>query len=778
MTGKHDVPPASASRTHTWLSGPRAGLLLAALYVIVGLGYIVTTPVFEKPDENQHFFFALRLARGEGLPVQNRVPLDVPWGQEGSQAPLYYWLAATLMRPFASAIPETPPARNPHAAIGVPTLPANKNAFTHPPASPLSTPLGRAVYLTRGFSLLLGALVVWGTWRLGILLLPGRPDVALAAAAWLAFTPQFLFIASSVSNDVAAAALATLVLVVTVKSMGSTASPALVGAAGVLAGALALAKLNGVLLVPLAGVALIIVHRARAGRSPGEARPVAVAAALVIGVVLGAGWWYWRNWALYGEPTGISTLLRFVGRYERPPSARTLLWHLSGLWLSFWGVFGWFNVLAPGWWYRAIQVAVVLAGLGGARQIIAGVRRRMWRQANLPTLMAWALVLVWPLVVFAGVVQWTRITFGAQGRLLFPALASIFIVLAVGLAAWVPRSLYARLIGPALVAWGLFAAWVPWGVIRPAYALPPRGAEVTLPDDLVRLEWTYGPLELVGYTISPERVGPGEPFDIALYWRARERVETPYSVSVKVFGYEGQLLAQDEGYPGRGNYPTSFWKPGELVVDARRLWITDRADVPVTADVWVDIYQYEGLQTLPPQDKGGNPLPVPKVGRLSVAHRPLAPAMWPRRIAQFEEGIALVSAGSAPRAVRAGEAATVFLTWLATATPPKDYTVFLHVVPAGRQTAPVAQTDAPPRQNAMPTSAWRPGDLVPDTYGLRLPADVPAGMYDLLVGLYEPPAGPRLAVLESLAGGWPDAVLVLRLAYDGTVWRAVRGGEP
>ncbi|MDQ7030686.1 MAG: DUF2142 domain-containing protein [Ardenticatenia bacterium] len=778
MTNERNALRTLTARTPTWARSRRAGLVLFLLYALVGLGYIVAAPIFEKPDENGHFFFALHLARGGGLPVQNRVPLDVPWGQEGSQAPLYYWLASILIKPFAPDVPERPPVRNPHAAIGVPTLPANKNVFVHPPTSPLASPLKRTVYVVRGFSLVLGALVVWSTWRLGTFLLPSRPDIALVAAAWLGFTPQFLFIASSVSNDVAVAALATLVLVMTVRSTYRAPTPRLVGAAFVLGGALALSKLNGVLLVPLATVALVIAGRLHPSPARRRPRPETVAVALVAGVLVGAGWWYWRNWTLYGEPTGISTLLRFVGRYERPPSTRTLLWHLSGLWLSFWGVFGWFNLLAPEWWYRLLHVLVSVATVGGVYQGIVGVRARVWARVRPPALTAWGLVLVWPLVVFAGVVQWTRVTYGAQGRLLFPALSPLFLVLAVGLATWIPRRRYALVAVPALGAWILFAAWVPWGVIRPAYALPPHGPEVPLPTGLVRLGWTYGPLELMGYTLSSERVEPGTPLDLSLYWRAKERMTTSYSISAKVFGYRGQLLAQDDGYPGRGNYPTRFWEPEEVVVDVRRLRVTSQADVPVVADIWVDVYRYDGIETLPARDEAGNRVEVPRIARASVASPPLPQAAWPRRMAQFEEGVALAAAGGTPTAISAGDPITITLTWLATAVPSKDYTVFVHVVPAGQQTVPVVQADAPPRQGFMPTAAWRPGDLVPDTYTLHLPVDVPPGMYDLLVGLYEPPDGRRLAVLASDVDAWTDAVVAFRLHFNGEWWQVVRGGEP
>ena len=69
------------------------------LYLALALLHSAANPLFESPDEMWHIGMAVRLARGEGLPIQ-RPGEETPWRQEGSQPPLYYALLGGLTRLF------------------------------------------------------------------------------------------------------------------------------------------------------------------------------------------------------------------------------------------------------------------------------------------------------------------------------------------------------------------------------------------------------------------------------------------------------------------------------------------------------------------------------------------------------------------------------------------------------------------------------------------------------------------------------------------------------
>src|SRR5436305_4994226 len=69
--------------------------VVLAAYLGLALWYGIVTPILEPYDEPKHFGFVLSLALDHGLPVQDPSQFQ-PWGNEGSQPPLYYLLASAL----------------------------------------------------------------------------------------------------------------------------------------------------------------------------------------------------------------------------------------------------------------------------------------------------------------------------------------------------------------------------------------------------------------------------------------------------------------------------------------------------------------------------------------------------------------------------------------------------------------------------------------------------------------------------------------------------------
>jgi hypothetical protein len=62
-------------------------------------------------------------------------------------------------------------------------------------------------------------------------------------------------------------------------------------------------------------------------------------------------------------------------------------------------------------------------------------------------------------------------------------------------------------------------------------------------------------------------VHPGDAIRVSLYWQADQRPETEYSVFVHLLDPSGQIKGQRDSWPRNGAYPTSWWPPGETVVD-------------------------------------------------------------------------------------------------------------------------------------------------------------------------------------------------------------------
>jgi hypothetical protein len=89
--------------------------------------------------------------------------------------------------------------------------------------------------------------------------------------------------------------------------------------------------------------------------------------------------------------------------------------------------------------------------------------------------------------------------------------------------------------------------------------------------------------------------------------------------------------------------------------------------------------------------------------------------------------------------VRAGDSPPVTLYWKLDSTAPisSSYRIFIHVAESLDDTAQVGNSDSPPQNWALPTSCWRPGQVVSDPHDIPIAADARPGSYLLLVGLYD-----------------------------------------
>lgn len=124
----------------------------------------------------------------------------------------------------------------------------------------------------------------------------------------------------------------------------------------------------------------------------------------------------------------------------------------------------------------------------------------------------------------------------------------------------------------------------------------PGGALLDLGERLdlmpfIRREARFGDgVELLGYELRPgepraritplegadERVlAPGQPVQLNLYWRALAPLPLDYTLFIHVYDAAGARVAQRDLPLRYGDYPSSQWRPGELVID--------RGDLPLPA---------------------------------------------------------------------------------------------------------------------------------------------------------------------------------------------------
>jgi len=442
----------------------RHGAALAALvHLVFAVGYLLSTPAFEAPDESDHYRYAFHIAHTGELPLVRgtAAQLGRPLVDEATQAyhpPAYYALLAATLHLLGRWDTTSSVERNPDFA----------SDWEHPPAGmrlhylhgydeqPPVSPEIRLLWLLRGWSVLFGLVSVLATHRLGRLAFPGEPAVADMAALLLAVMPKWSAIHGAISNDVPAAALSHLVLVVLATALARRrlgAGPGLL--CGLLAGLALMSKLTAVFLLPIMACVWI---SAWIGW-PGKRRTVLSALLALSVLLLVTGFWFLRNRALYGSLLALDVhQLSFHERIRVEPGEahEWIMEHfLPSVFASLLGHFGWW-VLAPlDWLVQLGKLVALAAGVGWLlRAMRARARRREGPVAGAAAPAGRPLVVALlagsALLLFGLTLNYNRMMRGPDVRYMFPALGPMAVLFAAGLHALVgsrtvPRALAALL---------------------------------------------------------------------------------------------------------------------------------------------------------------------------------------------------------------------------------------------------------------------------------------------------------------------------------------------
>jgi hypothetical protein len=451
---------------------------------------------------------------------------------------------------------------------------------------------------------------------------------------------------------------------------------------------------------------------------------------LVLLVVLIAGWLWLRNQTIYGDWTATNQFIAVAGG-DRGYTIGQVLAESSGLWLSLFAVFGWFNLTAPEWVYLTWNGLFVTALLGLAIGGIGHWRRNPLRfdlsLRGLQALLAanWLpglLLAGWLCAVYAGLMLFMLQTEAAQGRLLFPAILPIVIGLTAGWGAWGVRArpflfTLAPLTALLTTLFSLFA------VIRPAYALP-QPVEM-VPKTAVPVHETLYPGVTLRAISQPEQnAQPGDLVTFTLYWEAETPPEKLVELKFELFGQDfATPLAAVHTYHGRGLFPPAYWNSGTIYADYVTVRLPQEIDLPLLARSSTRLIE-------PETDESEGII----AGEVKIV-----PETWPEAgspLVTFGETAALTAVELRETAVDPGDTVTIDLQWHILAPPGKALTTLVHLASPGQP--PLAQADGPPRGGSYPTTVWAAGETFADRYLLTIPADLPPGRYPLWIGLYQP----------------------------------------
>ncbi len=754
----------------------RSPKLVLILFILLGSIYAIITPIFEASDELWHYPFVRHLADGNPLPVQD--PDNVgPWKQEASQQPLYYALAAALTFWIDTADMETVRWLNPHVDSGMLTTDGNINLIVHRPENKAIPWQGTilAVRLIRLASVLMGACTVYLTWRIGRIVFPTRPELALGAAAVNAFTPMFLFISGAVNNDNLAVALSSYALFLMLRdSVGprNGSEPKMKNSLllGIVLGLGALTKTTALGLVPLALLALTVSTRHHLSRRAWQQWINIIirhGLTIVLPVLLIAGWWYFRNYRLYGDWLGWSAFIQTLGQRAQPASLLQLWGERWGFSLSYWGLFGGINVPMPEWIYRVLNAIAAISVAGLALSLGRSlIDTRNHSGSRAVRLLPLALLALWIFGVLVGLVRWATITWSSQGRLVFPAISAISILLVAGLFGWLPRKIgrpwYLRPGSWGVALLGVFmflvSAAAPFAWIGPAYEPPaaPTESQLAVIENPMEVEFG-GRMRLLGYDLAETRIKPGDQLRLALYWETLAPMERDWSVFVHLNDpLIGAPIAQRDMYPGQGLQATRLLAPGQRLICHYVIQVPETVYAPAKAELVVGLYDFQTSARLSVQMPSGATSGDQKAIFLSAIDLYESTGEYPNpALHNFGDQLTLVGYDIEPRRLLPGETLILTLYWQALAEMDVDYTIFTHLRDLDDPSNRIfAQHDAEPPGG---TSTWTQGQTVKAVYQLTLAADTPAAVHEIEVGVYHRTAEgafPRLQLVT------PDGRLV------------------
>jgi hypothetical protein len=732
--------------------------VILVLYVVVAALYGATIPIFETPDSSGHYAYIHELTEGRGLPIHDTPSGERVTGYVAGHTPLYYALSAAATFWIEGDVDYDDWAwRNPFHDMGNAGTTANKNRLIHTSAEDFpwrGTPL--TVHIARLVSTALGGLAVVAAYGIMLELFLERRWLALGTAALTGLNPMFIFTSARVSNDAAVAGFGALVVWAAVRLAVRGLSRRGLVLAGVALGLATLSKISGIILGPalVLGLVLDALRRGHYKVSHLFRRDqlvrLFVAGLILFGVAaLLCGWWFVRNLVLYGELMGTNAWLSHTATVRSEPIGfLEVIPFLKDLVISYWAMFGWFNIAVAPWMYQVWWVLVGLAFVGLVQMAVDQLKPP---RLSRPVQAGLVVVVLAFLLIFGSVYRFIMIVLGAQGRYLAPVTAAISVLLVLGLDRFLLRQ-FTPVLALLLAVYHFAAALLClFAFILPAYAGPDIVQESELPGDMMRFDMTFeGTLiQLLGGTFDRESVQPGESIEVSLYWRTLEPVEEDPVAFVQILGRGANPVAGEDSYPGRGNLPVSLWEPGVIYRDRYVLQIASDAEPPTIIALYAGL-RWMGDSRIAATYPSGEP--VSELALLDLAAlRPAEPLSedvdYPVG-ARLGDAITLVGYDLSADEVGAGDTLVVTLVWRAEAVPDGDYTVFVHLL--DETGALVAQDDHPPLRNEYRTSFWAPDDVVRDEYHLSIGADRVPCACTLQVGMYDPEAGTRLTAYDGV----------------------------
>ncbi|MCX6993635.1 MAG: glycosyltransferase family 39 protein [Kiritimatiellaeota bacterium] len=382
-----------------WINASWPLFILNGLFIGIGLSWLFLIPYNNAPDENTHFKYSV-----EFILTHHRLPV---WGVDDLNQ-FRHSIGTYNQMPALNYVAAAATAHAGHTLFGI-----------------------EPYHGARLASLAWGLIFINGLF-LTIRTLIDRPLSSAIVTMAFAFIPQVLFIFCYVNADAYALGI-TALLAYTLARFWKTPSNAALVMVGLAGGLLFSAKYNYFIFIPF--LAAGFSYLAYRGRLPWSA-VFRMALAVACGAILISGFWYARNYWLYGTPMpvllGEERLAQLGVLREAVPvnhgfSRASLLWlvqqkFVTTTFASFFGLFGYLDV---GFWPEVYALLRIIIPALGALFLFELLMTRD-RPAEIAALWLSALMLA-----VLGMHVWMSLSnnFQPQGRYYFTVLVPMAVFL-------------------------------------------------------------------------------------------------------------------------------------------------------------------------------------------------------------------------------------------------------------------------------------------------------------------------------------------------------------
>jgi hypothetical protein len=385
---------------------PRRWLILIfALYFILAVGYSLLMPIWEAPDEPAHYHLAWHLATYDEYPSQEL-------NYEARQPRAYYYFSSWMIRALDMVDPALTRFRHPKEYVFNIRKPERRFEWTDE-----NYRFFWGVYLLRWINIILGGIAVWLSWKTFKGIAPEQPALCLAALALGALTPQYLHIMSSVNNDALGTLAGAYLFYAAIRFLNEPS-----GRLGLLLIVLAIVLpfVTKLTVLPVSAAALLIL--ASKWLFGFTQKRWLLYATLI--VLLGAGIFY----LLFPETvqSAVSEIQWRLFSLRKNALTEKYIKAISSqiIW-TYWGKVGWLAVGLPLWIIRLLTglgvIGMILHIYASFRSRVRGLQLGLW-------LAVWLVAIFTLLAVFRNGLT----TFATQGRLLFPAIGALSLLMVAG----------------------------------------------------------------------------------------------------------------------------------------------------------------------------------------------------------------------------------------------------------------------------------------------------------------------------------------------------------